>query len=405
MALKDSFRTVARFFAGAGGRRRMALAVLVSVAGASAVGGAIVGGGGDGSERGGDATPGAQGDGPAPGIPSAVTKLAGGLTIERKVAQLMLVGFPGRDPRIAVVRRLRRLDLGGIVLDRANYAGPEPLRRLAREAVAAARRRRGVRPWVMAPQQGGEFNAFPGLPPADAPGGLESPRQAGAQARQAAISLRSLGVTGVLGPDVDVGLEHDPLGALAYSDEPGEVADFASASVGAYSARRMFSAVQHFPGLGAASQSTEVGPAQVGLSTGELTRRDLVPFAAAFRRGAPAVVLSNALYPMDNFTVPGSLSSSVATDLLRGRFHFRGVAITDDLADPAITAISTIPAAAVEAVVAGADMVYISGAPRDQDAAHAALLRAARRGKISRERLEEAVQRVLAAKLRFGLLR
>jgi beta-N-acetylhexosaminidase len=118
----------------------------------------------------------------------------------------------------------------------------------------------------------------------------------------------------------------------------------------------------------------------------------------------PAVVLSHALYPMNDFTAPASLTRSIATDLLRRRLGFAGVAITDDLADPAITTSYSIPDAAVRAVQAGADMVYISGAAGDQQAAYEALLRATQDGDISRRRLDEALRRVLAAKRDYGLI-
>ena len=84
----------------------------------------------------------------------------------------------------------------------------------------------------------------------------------------------------------------------------------------------------------------------------------------------PGVVIGHALYPINDFTVPASLSGPIATDLLRRELHFKGVAITDDLADPAITAIHTVPDAAIQALRAGADMLYISGDAGDQQAAY-----------------------------------
>ncbi len=58
------------------------------------------------------------------------------------------------------------------------------------------------------------------------------------------------------------------------------------------------------------------------------------------------------------------------------------MAITDDLADPAITALESVPDAAVKAVQAGADMLWISGSAGDQQAAYVSVLRAVRRKRI-----------------------
>jgi beta-N-acetylhexosaminidase len=213
-------------------------------------------------------------------------------------------------------------------------------------------------------------------------------------------------VTGVLGPTIDVGVEDgSALGARIFSDVPGQVAGYADAELRAYRRAFVFAAPAHFPGLGTADVSTDEGPASVGLSAAELEQRDLVPFRAAIRAGAPAVTLSHAVYALDNFTLPGSLSRKVIGGLLRGKLHFKGVAITDDLADPPIASFASLPDAAVQAVRAGADMLYVSGPARDQRAAYVAVLRAVRAGKISRARLDEAVLRILDAKRNYRLIR
>ena len=341
-----------------------------------------------------------------PSVPRSVEDLARRLPLERKVAQLFLVGFRGRDLTANVFRRLRRLDYGGIVIDRPNYESPQQLGQLAGEALVISQQENHVPPWVMGQQEGGELNAFPDLPPASAPADLRSADAAGRQAAAAAATLKPLGVSGVLAPAVDVGLVDEPaLGVRVYSDDPEEVAGFADAVVTAYRRGRVFSTAKHFPGLGSVSQPTEEAPATVGLSLDELRQRDLVPFRAAFEAGVPAVTLSHALYQMDDFTVPGTLSRRVATDLLRNELRFRGVAITDDLADPAITTQVSVPDAAVRALGAGADLLFVSGPEADQQAAYVAVLRAVRSGKVPRERLDEALFRILVAKRDYGLIR
>ena len=90
---------------------------------------------------------------------------------------------------------------------------------------------------------------------------------------------------------------------------------------------------------------------------------------------------------------------------MRGRLRFRGIAITDDLADPSITALGSVPDAAVKAVRAGADMLLVSGPAGDQQASYVAVLNAVRDGEIARKRLDEAVVRVLSVKRDYGLIR
>jgi beta-N-acetylhexosaminidase len=257
----------------------------------------------------------------------------------------------------------------------------------------------------MAAQEGGDYNEFADLPPALAPSELSAPEEGAGQATEAAAALRPLGVNGILAPVIDVGLEDGGvIGERAFSDDPAAVSAFGRATVEAYNRASTFSAVKHFPGLGAANQSTDEGPASVGLSAEELGRRDLVPFLAAVRAGVPGVIVGHAGYATDDFVTPASLSSRVMVELLRGRLGFRGVAITDDLAAPAVTSFSSVPDAAVDAVTAGADMVFISGPRSDQEAAYNALLNAVRKRDVPRARVDQAVLRVLLAKERYGLI-
>jgi beta-N-acetylhexosaminidase len=341
-----------------------------------------------------------------PNVPRSVADLARRLPLERKVAQLFLFGFRGTDLTAEIFRRLRRLDLGGIVLAGPNYTGDANLLgQLGGEATVIARQEGHVPPWVLAVQDGGEFNSLQGLPPPLAPADLGSADEASAQATEMARTLRGLNITGVLGPVVDVGFESgSALGARVYSDDPAEVAGYAQAVIGAYREQRLFGTAKHFPGLGTADQSTELGPASVGLDLDQLRERDLQPFRAAIQAGAAGVLLSHALYPINDFTRPGSLTRAIATDLLRGELGFQGVSVTDDLADPAITASYPVPEAALQALRAGADLLFVSGPAGDQQAAYAAVLRAARRGEVPRRRLNEALLRALEAKEDYGLI-
>jgi beta-N-acetylhexosaminidase len=344
--------------------------------------------------------------GRGPAVPRSVADLARRLPLERKVAQLFLFGFRGTNLTADIFGRLRRLDLGGVVIAGANYTDVTQLGALAGEVAVVAREKRHVPPWVLTSQEGGELNSFPDLPPASLPADFRSAGEAAAAARESAGTLHGIGLNGVLGPVVDVGQEHgSALGARLYSDDAREVAAYADATVKAYREKHVFSAVTHFPGLGAADQSTEEGPATVGLGLDELRQRDLIPFEAAIDAGVPGVVIGHALYPFNDFTVPASMSRQVATDLLRRELRFKGVAITDDLADPAITVIHTVPDAAVRALRAGADMLYVSGNAGDQQAAYVAVLRAVQRGRIPRRRLAEAVGRILLAKQDYDLIR
>jgi beta-N-acetylhexosaminidase len=341
-----------------------------------------------------------------PRAPSSIADLARRLPLERKVAQLFLLGFEGEDLTAPIFEQLRRQDIGGLVFENRNYLDPQQIASLAGEGPVIAEDEAHVPPFVMVSQEGGDFSEFPDLPPVATASELANPEQAGDAASEAAATLGPLGFNAVLAPVVDVGTA-DGTGALderAFSDDPRRVADYARAVVRAYADADVMAVPKHFPGLGAAGQAPENGPTPVGLTVPELRRRDLIPFRSAFEAGAAAVLISHGSYTTDDFVTPGSLSKSIATDLLRDQLGFSGLSITDDLASPAVTAISAIPDAAVAALEAGVDLVWISGPRGDQEAAINAVLNAVRAGDISRARIDQALLRSLTAKQALGLI-
>lgn len=334
-----------------------------------------------------------------------VRAIAARMSVEDRVAQLFLLGFQGQDLTAPIFERLRERQIGAIVFDAHNYVSADQLAALTGEARVIAEQEGHVAPWLLAPQEGGRFNAFPDLPPRTAALDLPSAARAFDEAVEAAATLRGVGLNGVLAPVVDVAApDGAAVGARAFSDDPRDVAGYARAIVDAYRAQSLLTTPGHFPGLGSGSADTRLALSQVGSGLGALRARDLVPFRAAIRAGAPAIAMSNGLYVTDDFVTPGSLSPTLIGGLLRRELGFRGVVMTDDLADPAVTALTTVPRASVAAVKAGADLLYVSGPPAEQEAAYDAVLRAARSGAISRGRLREALLRNLSVKRNYRLI-
>ena len=157
-----------------------------------------------------------------------------------------------------------------------------------------------------------------------------------------------------------------------------------------------------FPGLGAATQDTDRGPATVSLDDASLAVRDLVPFESAIKARVPAVVVSLAFYSAYDAVTPAAMAPDIVTGLLREKLRFEGVAITDDLGAGAVKATGSVPDAAVQAIAAGSDMVQI-GSPRDQEGVREALLDAVDDGTLSKDRLASAAARVLELKSSLGV--
>lgn len=339
-------------------------------------------------------------------VPAPVAELAAGMSTEDLADQVLLLGFEGTDASAPFLADLGERQIGGAIVARENWVDAAAGTQLVGELRAAGSEGGRVAPLLAASQEGGEYRAFADLPPEQTEleiGDAGSVAGAEQWAAETSAALAAAGIDLNLSPVADVATLDSPLAGRAFSDDPAAVAALTAAALRGCRAEDLACAPLHFPGLGAASQDTNQGPATVSLDAASLSSRDLEPFRAAVAERAPAVVLSLAFYGAYDTITPGALAEPVATGLLRDELGFEGVAISDDLGSGAVRATGTTAKAAVQALAAGADLIQI-GAPEDQTGVREAILAAVESGELSEERLAQAAGRVLELKRAQGLL-
>ena len=322
------------------------------------------------------------------------------LPAEDLVDQLLLVGFEGDDPSGDLTEEIEDRAYGGVLIGQANWDGAARGEKLIDSIRKAGAKGVGMAPLVATIQEGGPYRSLPDLPPEDAAieiGDRGDPRVAEDWGEDLGKGLAGVGIDLNLGPVADVATLDSPIAGRAFSVDPTVTAELTGAAVRGCEKAGIACAVSHFPGLGAAAQDTDLGPATVGLDPTTLRSRDLPPFLAAIDAGAPAVVVSHSLYSAYDSVSPASLQPEIVTGLLRDELGFDGVAISDDIGAGAIEAVSRPADAAVEAVNAGIDLVQVAD-PKDVEPVREALLAAVDDGTLSEQRLQEAASRVLALK-------
>jgi beta-N-acetylhexosaminidase len=340
------------------------------------------------------------------GVSEPVRELVRGLSVEEQVDQVLLLGFEGTDSTSPVFAELRQRQLGGLLVQEQNWVEAGQLQALNGELRATAAQGGRIPPLIVAAQEGGSYRSFPDLPPAERQleiGDRGSLLIAEQWARSTGESLRTAGFDLNLFPLADVATLDSPVADRAFSDDAEVAAEMTAAAVRGCRTARIACATPHFPGLGAASQDTNHGPATVSLDAMSLAERDLAAFRAAFSERVHGVVLSLAFYAAYDAVTPAAMVPEIATDLLRRELDYPGLAITDDLGAGAVKATHSVPAAAAAGVDAGADMVQI-GSVADQAGVRDAILRAVRSGQISETRLADAAGRVLELKREIGII-
>lgn len=335
--------------------------------------------------------------------PREIRKLIKGMSPAQKADSVVIAGI---DSPSAAIRDVGSSSLGGVIVGAEDWPG------LAKgKALIAGLRRAGsaggrIPPLIVARQEGGAYRAYPDLPPAEGQrqiGAAADPERARAWGAATGRGLGGAGFDLNLAPLADVATLDSPLSDRTFSDDPAVVAQMTGAAVAGCRETPLACATPYFPGLGGASADPADGPATVGLDEASLEARDLRPFEAAIKARVPAIVLSLALYAAYDPVTPAALSPTVAQGLLRDRLGFKGVAISDDLTAGAIEAGLGAPAAAVQAVAAGTDLVIVDS-PGQAAAARKAIEDAARAGALPPDRLNEAIARTLLLKRSLGLL-
>ncbi|MEJ7891344.1 MAG: glycoside hydrolase family 3 N-terminal domain-containing protein [Solirubrobacteraceae bacterium] len=329
------------------------------------------------------ATPGAEPDGeptatPTPAGPepisAAAVRRARKLPLEQRVGQLFVVGFKGVDLSAEVFAQLRAHGWGGIVVGPSNAFDLAGVGLFAGEARVIAQQANRVVPLVA---------SFDDARP---PRLGSDQREGRIRAADAAADAKAQGVTLTTAPFIDVGLGADP----------DLISRVAPVAVKAWLDGGVAPAPGHFPGQGTVTQDPLAGPANVGLTEQDLRGRDLKPFRTALKE-APAVTVSSATFTAYDPVTPAALTPAIVEGLLRRDLRFGGVAMTDDLSSVTAATGGTPGDAAVAALKAGIDLVYVPDA-RQVDVVYSAVLKAVRSGRIPAGRVREAAARVLALK-------
>jgi beta-N-acetylhexosaminidase len=320
------------------------------------------------------------------------------------------------DFNMTTARTTSQAGVGGLLF--LGNAAPPP--DLAAQLDGALGPAGSARPLVMADQEGGGIQRLQGavtyMPWPRQMAAWLTPAQLQALTTTVGRQMHQLGVTVDLAPvlDLDAGpgpSATDPDGMRSFSLNPATTTVYGLAFSRGLEAGGVLPVVKHFPGLGGSTGNTDNGPAATQPITA-LRRSGLLPFQAAIRSGAPAVMVANASVP-GLTSLPASLSSAAINGLLRGDLGFGGLVLTDSLSAGAITAAGfNLTRAATAAVEAGADMVLFGSTLTPADTAQLtpanvdrsvsqivqALAAAVATGALSTSRLNDAVAHVLAAR-------
>ncbi|MGP0073796.1 MAG: glycoside hydrolase family 3 N-terminal domain-containing protein [Bryobacteraceae bacterium] len=339
------------------------------------------------------------------------------MTLRDKAAQLIIVPIYGEaaNTRSAEFRKyqhlIRDLHVGGVIVTGHSLNGgvrnAEPyamaallnrLQKLARTPLfVAADFERGASMRV---------NSTTAWPYSMAFGAAQDLAAVTEEGADTARDARAMGVNWLFAPVADVNNNPDNpiINIRSFGENPEQVANFVEAYInGAHSDRKnpVLVTAKHFPGHGDTTEDSHLALPRLEADHDRIEAVELTPFRKAIEAGVDAVMTAHLAVPaLDPDNLPATVSGKIVTGVLRDELGFRGLVVTDAMDMQGLSAMFDSGEASVRAIEAGADVLLM---PKRPEEAIRGLVAAVEKGRISRKRLDDSVNRVLAAKARLGL--
>lgn len=328
-------------------------------------------------------------------------KLLKKMTIEEKVGQMFLVRYPSSG----VINQIKNHHPGGYILfsrDFDNKTKSQMIKELKQNQSASK-----INLILGVDEEGGKvvrvsnhkaFRSSKFLSPQELwkKGKLQAILK---DSKEKSALLKSIGLNMNLAPVVDVPKNSSSfIYPRSYGRDAKETATYAAEVVKTMNASNMISVLKHFPGYGD-NVDTHTGIAVDTRDYKTFQNRDFLPFKKGIGAGAPCILVSHNIVNCMDKEKPASLSKNVH-QILRKDLNFSGLIITDDLAMDAVKGYVENGEAAVQAVLAGNDMIISSSFVKQKNE----ILAAVKKGKIKEGTINQAVKRILAYKYRYGII-
>lgn len=353
-----------------------------------------------------------------------------GMSLEQKVGQLFVADVwgrsadevhPGNRRKYGVdtpAQVVEKYHPGGVIYfnnaETDNVDTPAQVARLSNGLQRAAMNSGPRLPLIISTDQEGGRVTRIGAPATEYPASmaLGAGRSAEAAQRLAAVNgheLRAMGITQNFAPDADV--NSNPLnpiiGSRSFSADPALAGRLVAAEIDGYqnagpATRTVSSAAKHFPGHGDAATDSHTGLPLINRTEQQWRQIDLPPFQAAIRAGIDVIMTAHITVPsLDSSGEPATLSKPVITGILRDELRYDGVVVTDSLQMAGVRQMHPDAEIPVLALEAGVDQMLM---PPDLGVAVSGVLDAVRSGRITEQRIDTSVARILELKVKRGLL-
>lgn len=221
---------------------------------------------------------------------------------------------------------------------------------------------------------------------------------------EVAKDYKRIGMQMNLGPDVDI--NNNPKNPIinyrSFGENKYNVAVKAAAYVNGLQDGGLLVSIKHFPGHGDTDVDSHFDLPQLNFTKARLDSLEIYPFRELIKAGAAGVMVAHMNIPsLDNTpNLPSTLSKPIVTGVLREELGFRGLIVTDAMEMKGVVKNFKDGEADVMGVIAGNDILELS---ENSKRAIKLVRKAVKADRISMDRIDESVKRILTAKYWAGL--
>ncbi len=350
----------------------------------------------------------------------SVEEILSSMTLDQKIGQMLMLSIRSWDdsPVNSTIpsdlqEMISKYYVGNIILFAENFSTVEDTVKLTSSLQNALDI--NIPMFISVDQEGGnvvrlsEGCSLPGNMALGAIGLEESSYTAGVITGK---QLYALGVNTNFAPSLDVNNnpQNPVINIRSFSEDPTIVASLGSAMISGIQSQNVSACAKHFPGHGDTQTDSHVGLPTIYKTLEELQSTELIPFQSAIDSGIDMIMTGHIQFPqiehkkINDIFVPATLSQKIITEILKEEMGFDGVVVTDSLQMDAISQNFSTEEGAILSIAAGADILLMplsvlnAGETEKLEALIASIKNAVETNRISEERINDAVTRILKVK-------
>ncbi len=329
------------------------------------------------------------------------------MSLDQKLGQMFLIETTEKSYNQDVDNMVRGMHAGAMIVYQQNITNYSQLKKYLADIQAHA----SPKMLVSMDEEGGVVDrlgflhlAAP-LPAASDLGSSGKPQKAYDAAVRAAKEMLALGINTDLAPVVDVRTDPKTIEyTRIFANDPMTVDKYAGQFLQGLQKNGVVGTLKHWPGIGSITKDPHKELPTVDHSLDELYSIDFAAFKGLLSLNPGMIMVTHVIVSALDPTMPATLSPIVVQQTLRDKFGYQGVVMTDSLYMKGISDKYKLPQAGVLSIIAGDDLLEGAFDTYSMRAMINAIKDAMASGLITKARINQSVERILALKVRFGII-